>query len=100
MDGKETEAQKAEAEKAAAAKAAADAAETGKAAKKTAKADKAAADEFVSPACEITAKPKAGLWRGGAHHPCRTVEHKAGAFAEATWAFIIAEPTLVVTVKK
>lgn len=49
-------------------------------------------------AVTITARPAAGFWRAGRHHPAQPVTHPPGTFADAEMVALLAEPQLVVTV--
>lgn len=48
------------------------------------------------PVLRITAKPKHGFRRCGAHHPAQATDHPAGRFSEAQIIVLKAEPNLIV----
>lgn len=60
------------------------------------------ASEDASPmqdaAVTITARPAAGFWRAGRHHPARPVTHPPGTFTDVDMVALLGEPQLVVTV--
>lgn len=50
----------------------------------------------LEPSLRITAKPKQGFRRCGAHHPAQAIDHPAGRFSEAEIKTLKAEPNLIV----
>lgn len=50
----------------------------------------------LEPVLRITAKPRKGFRRCGAHHPAQATDHPADRFSEAEILLLKAEPNLIV----
>lgn len=51
---------------------------------------------MLEPVLRITAKPKQGFRRCGAHHPAQATDHPADRFSEAEIIVLKAEPNLII----